>query len=69
MKLCKNCRYYSKNQSFLTRIFGWIMFDKCVHPNIKKDMVTGKCSLDSNCYYQRNSVLDTACGEDGKWYE
>lgn len=71
MKLCKNCKYYTKLSTDIS-IFEILVKHLCSHPDVvieQKSPITGEydvSSLDS-CYFSRSET--GPCGYNGKLYE
>ena len=66
LKLCKDCKWYKKSwvEHF---IFGSDADDKCFHPVLSENLITGKKKGGCFCYNKR--LPYGGCGEEGKYWE
>jgi len=66
LKLCKDCKHYKK--SWVEHlIFGNDADDKCFHPVLSENLVTGKVKGGRVCSFMR--LYSGGCGVDGKYWE
>jgi hypothetical protein len=64
IRLCCDCKYYKKD--WIARITGsGDIYDRCVHPIVTGNVVTGK----SNGYYCDTTRRFHECGYEGKLWE
>ena len=65
LRLCKDCKWYKK--SWVEHlIFGSDTYDKCLHPVLSGNLVTGKARGD-RCIFRR--MYGGGCREEGKYWE
>lgn len=66
LKLCKDCKHYKK--SWVEHlIFGNDADDKCFHPVLSENLVTGKVKGGRVCSFMR--LYSGGCGVEGKYWE
>ena len=66
LRLCKDCKWYKK--SWVEHlIFGSDADDKCFHPVLSENLVTGKVKGGRFCDLMRKAYA--GCGEEGKYWE
>ena len=66
IKLCKDCKHYKK--SWVEHlIFGSDADDKCLHPVLSENLVTGQIKGGRFCDLMRKTY--GGCGEEGKYWE
>ena len=66
LKLCKDCKHYKK--SWIEHlIFGNDADDKCFHPVLSENLVTGKVKGGRVCSFMR--LYSGGCGVEGKYWE
>ena len=66
LKLCKDCKWYKKN--WFSHFSGaGDGDDKCFHPVLSENLVTGKSKDGKYCCYKR--LPYGGCGEEGKYWE
>lgn len=64
--LCKDCKWYKK--SWVEHlIFGNDADDKCFHPVLSENLVTGKVKGGRVCSFMR--LYSGGCGVEGKYWE
>jgi len=66
IKLCKDCKHYKK--SWIEHlIFGNDADDKCFHPVLSENLVTGKVKGGRYCTFMR--MYGGGCTPEGKYWE
>ena len=66
LRLCKDCKWYKK--SWVEHlIFGSDADDKCFHPVLSGNLVTGKVKVGCSCVMMRKTC--DGCGKEGKYWE
>lgn len=66
LKLCKDCKWYKK--SWVEHlIFGNDADDKCFHPVLSENLVTGKVKGGRVCSFMR--LHGGGCTPEGKYWE
>lgn len=62
VKLCRDCKYYKKDWSPISALFG-DSYDECTHPRVTGDVVNGRITV--YCKTARNYL----CGHSGEFWE
>ena len=66
IKLCCDCKWYKKSW-IDTFVFGSDADDKCLHPVLSGNLVTGKVKGGRYCSFVR--LYSGGCGPYGKYFE
>ena len=66
IRLCCDCRFYKKN--WFDHLLGMgDGSDRCLHPVLNGNRVTGKVKGGRYCSFMR--MYGSGCGEEGKYFE